>query len=62
MEQTDYLVGRLYEVENAITNLEYMLSNEDSKFYGDAFMKNHLSTLLFESAAIRRKLAEVRNV
>ena len=59
--QIEYLESRLMEIENATKTLMYMLDNEDSTFYGSPFMKNHLTKLVTEGAAVRRKLAEVRN-
>lgn len=60
MNELEYLESRLEELENAANNLTYMIDNEDSVLYQDQFSKDNLSKILFESAAVRRKLAELK--
>ncbi len=59
-DSIEYLEGRLSELESVTDNLTFMLANEDSALYNDELAKTQLSNMLFESAAIRRKLAGLK--
>lgn len=59
--QIEYLANRLAEVEYATDNLLFAFDNEDSALYQDPKLKPKLTKLLFEGAAVRRKLAELSN-
>jgi hypothetical protein len=58
--ELEFLEGRLGELESAADNLMFMLENEESAFYGNELMKMNLAKCLTESAAVRRRLAEVK--
>ncbi len=60
-EKLKYLDGRLAELEFAASNLLFILENEDSAFYQCPIMKANLTKCLTESAAVRRKMIEVKS-
>lgn len=59
--EIEYLNERLEELENAANNIIFMLENEDSVYYRDDFMRDNLTNVLTESAAVRRRLAEMKS-
>jgi hypothetical protein len=58
--EVEYLTERLAELEFAATNLSFTIENEDSAFHNDSVLKSNLVKVLTESAAVRRRLAEVK--
>lgn len=56
-----YLNERLEELENAANNLKFIIDNEDSAFHESPVMKSNLTKVLTESAAVRRRLAELKH-
>jgi hypothetical protein len=58
--EIEYLEERLEELEIAANNTQFMIENEDGAFYQSQFMKDNLTKILFEIAAVRRKLSEVQ--
>lgn len=56
-EQRDFLLERLESLETAITQYELLLKRDN--WESDAFIKQSLSKALTDSAAVRRKLAEL---
>jgi hypothetical protein len=59
--ELEFLNGRLEELEFAADNLTFMIDNEDSALYQDAFAKSNLTKVLTEAAAVRRRLAELKH-
>ncbi|MEZ0208725.1 MAG: hypothetical protein ACAH17_00915 [Candidatus Paceibacterota bacterium] len=59
--EEQFLNERLEELENAADQLQFMLENEDGTFYESQFMKDNLTKVLTESAAVRRRLAELKH-
>lgn len=57
--EIEFLETRLEELENAANGLLFMLENEDGPLYRDEFTKSNLTKVLTESAAVRRRLAEI---
>lgn len=58
--ELEYLESRLAELEFAANNLAYSIENEDSVMYQDPFYRDNLTKVLTESAAVRRRIAEVK--
>lgn len=59
--ETEYLNGRLEELESAANHLTFMIENEDGVLYRDTVAMSNLTKVLTEAAAVRRRLAELKH-
>lgn len=59
--EVSYLNERLEELENAANHIQFVLDNENGAFNDSDFMKQNLTKVLTESAAVRRRLAEIKH-
>jgi hypothetical protein len=59
--ETTFLSERLEELESAANQLIFTIENEDSAFHNDLLLKSNLTKVLTESAAVRRRMAEIKH-